>query len=330
MAGCGKKDAVVAKYDGGQITESQYRDYIELVKTVEPGIEKQIDAGDKEALQQVLHFQVMTDYLSSKVKEDAQMKKEADDSFKQFEAYTKQQLGQGKKIEQFYADKKVTTEELKTFFLNQIKMISYFSKDVPEAEKKKKYEEAKNLGFLTKADVRHILVSTEKRSKAEAKKKAEALLQQLRAGADFAKLAKENTDDPGSKETGGLYHYDDQQSLAQTDEAYKKAAMTLPINKISDLVESQFGYHIMRVESRTEQPYDQIKGDLARAMAQEKEQQFYTEKLKGIIKEENIPASMIKQQPVQQGPGPSGQPGGQPVQQVPGQQPPVQAPSNQK
>ncbi len=61
-----------------------------------------------------------------------------------------------------------------------------------------------------KAKVRHILVRAEKgnaESVAKAKATADGLVKQLRGGADFAKLAKEKSDDPGSKETGGLIDF---------------------------------------------------------------------------------------------------------------------------
>jgi foldase protein PrsA len=294
----GKTEAVVAKYDGNkEITESQYKNYLEVIKTVEPGTEMMIDAGNKEVLTQMLHYQVMTKYIAGQVKETAEMKKEAEKDFNQFQEFMKQQLGQDKELSQFYADNKVTEKEVRKFFLDEKKVMSYFSKEIPEAKKKKQYEEEKKQGMLTEADVRHILISTDNRSKAEAKKKAEALVEQLRKGADFVKIAKENSDDPGSKETGGLYQYNEMQPLGQTVEAYRKAAMTLPLNKISDPIETEYGYHIMRVEKRKEIPYDEVKAQITDSMAIQKENEFFGTKLKDIIKEEKIPDSMIKEEP---------------------------------
>ncbi|MED0675140.1 peptidylprolyl isomerase [Aneurinibacillus thermoaerophilus] len=319
LAGCGKNDPVVAKYDNNkEITESAYKNYVEVIKAIDPGMAGVIDAGDKEALTSVLHYQIMSRHIADQVKETDEMKKEANQNFSQFEEFAKQQLAQSEKMDQFYANHKVTEEELKDFFLDQVKMISYFSKDIKEEDKKKEYEQAKKLGYLTQVDVRHILIGTDKRSKAEAKKKAEELVKQLRNGADFAKLAKENTDDPGSKETGGLYQYPmpDGTTLEQTAEPYKRAAMTLPLNKISDPIETKFGYHIMRVEKRKVRTYDEVKKDITYMLAQKKEGEFLTTKVKSIIKEEKIPASMIKEQPKQSAPSAPGQPG-QPVPSTP-------------
>lgn len=332
-AGCGNKEPIAAKYDNGkEITAPQFKNYTEVIKAIEPSMEQAVDAGNKEALTYLLHYMVMTQYITDQVKETDEMKKKADDSFAQYENYVKQQVGQDEKLTQYYADRKVTEGEMKDFFLDQEKMIAYFSKDIKEEDKKKEYELAKKEGYLTQVDVRHILIGTEKRSKAEAKKKADELVKKLRAGADFAKLATENTDDPGSKETGGLYQYPmpDGSTLEQTAEAYKNAAKTLPLNKISDPIETEFGYHIMRVEKRKDQPYEEVQKDITTMLAQQKQVEFLNSKVKELIKEEKIPADMVKEQPQQPTPGQSG--GQQIPQPAPngGQQQPVPAPQEQK
>ncbi|CEH28798.1 peptidylprolyl isomerase [Aneurinibacillus migulanus] len=290
----------VAEYGNGEeISESEYKKYIQLVKAIDPATGAALEAGDKDALTYILHFQIMNRYIADQVKETNDIKKEAEKSFSQFETAIKQQLGTGENIDQYYADNNITKDAVKAFFLDQTKMISYFSKDIPDTEKRKEYEEGKKQGFFTQADVRHILINTEERSKEEAKKKAEDLVEQLRAGSDFAKLAKENSDDAGSVETGGLYQYNETQPLGQTVEAYRNAAMTLPLNKISEPVETEYGYHIMRVEKRSEQTYDEVKKQIESSLALNKENEFFTSKLQKIIKKENIPAFMIKKQPQQ-------------------------------
>ncbi|NMF01558.1 peptidylprolyl isomerase [Aneurinibacillus aneurinilyticus] len=287
----------VAEYGNGEeISESEYKKYIQLVKAIDPATGAALEAGDKEALTYILHFQIMNRYIANQVKETDEIKKEAEKSFSQFETALKQQFGTEKNTEQYYADNHVTKDAVKAFFLDQVKMISYFSKDIPDDKKKKEYEEGKKQGFFTQADVRHILISTEERSKEEARKTTESLVKQLRSGADFAKLAKENTDDTGSAETGGLYQYNEAQPLGQTVEAYRDAAMTLPLNEISEPIETEYGYHIMRVEKRSEQTYDEVKKQIESALALEKENDFFNSKLQKIITKENIPASMIKKQ----------------------------------
>jgi peptidyl-prolyl cis-trans isomerase D len=100
------------------------------------------------------------------------------------------------------------------------------------------------------ARARHILIKVapgaDAKTDAAAKAKAEGLLKQIQGGADFATLAKANSDDPGSKDKGG-------------DLGFAKRGMMVPefdkaifTQKIGDtqIVKSQFGYHVIQVEER--------------------------------------------------------------------------------
>jgi len=101
----------------------------------------------------------------------------------------------------------------------------------------------------------HILLSTKDQStgvelapdKKEAKRKlAEELLKRARAGEDFAKLAKEYSEDPGSKDKGGEYKFPRGQMVPE----FESAAFSLGTNQISDVVTTQFGYHIIKLSEK--------------------------------------------------------------------------------
>jgi peptidyl-prolyl cis-trans isomerase D len=98
---------------------------------------------------------------------------------------------------------------------------------------------------------RHILIAVpagaDAKADAAGKAKAEDLLKQIKAGGNFADLAAKNSDDPGSKTQGGELPMI---PTAGLDPAYAKAAMALNPGQTSDLVKSQFGYHIIQTEQK--------------------------------------------------------------------------------
>ncbi|HPG40025.1 MAG TPA: peptidylprolyl isomerase [bacterium] len=124
------------------------------------------------------------------------------------------------------------------------------------------------------ATVRHILMLTNGKSdaeKEEIRKKMETVLEKARAGEDFAALAKEYSEDPGSKDKGGLYENFER---GQMVEPFEDASFNLPIGTISDLVETRYGYHIVQVVDRKKEdrPFEEIKEMLGRKLAATKQQ----------------------------------------------------------
>jgi peptidyl-prolyl cis-trans isomerase D len=114
----------------------------------------------------------------------------------------------------------------------------------------------------------HILIavpaSASAADKTAAKTKAATLLAQLKANpADFAKLAKENSDDPGSAENGGDLGFFDKGLMVKS---FEDAAYGLDKNQISELVESEFGFHIIKVtdiKPAIAKPFATVKNDIA-------------------------------------------------------------------
>jgi len=97
--------------------------------------------------------------------------------------------------------------------------------------------------------IRHILVSTGNRTEEQARKRAEEILQKVRSGADFAKLAKEFSDDPGSKQNGGSLGDIPRSQIAMLFvPEFAKAVEALQPGQVSDLVKTEYGFHIIRLD----------------------------------------------------------------------------------
>ena len=127
--------------------------------------------------------------------------------------------------------------------------------------------------------VRHILIrfDPDKGSpsdKEKAREKATSLLKRAQEGEDFAKLASEYSEDPGSKARGGELDWVTQGQMVPT---FEQAAFALKKpNDLSPVVESQFGFHIIQLLERQGAgtlPYEQVKGRIGQLLQQQQAQQ---------------------------------------------------------
>lgn len=145
-------------------------------------------------------------------------------------------------------------------------------KAVTDAEISQEYRTRSATGELDEVRVRQILISwaqepaaahadepdadahpAPKLTKEEARKKADALLQRIRAGEDFARVAEQNSDDPGSKVKGGDLGY---LSRGQSDAVFDAVAFSATAGQVSDVVETENGFRIIKVEDRRTPPLD--------------------------------------------------------------------------
>jgi peptidyl-prolyl cis-trans isomerase D len=123
-----------------------------------------------------------------------------------------------------------------------------------------------NFRMPERVHARHILIKADSKASDAEKKaalaKAEDILKQLKGGADFADLAKKNSDDPGSKDKGGDLDF---LVSGQTVPEFDKMAFSLPINQLSPVVTTQFGYHIIQVLEKQPahvKPFEEVKTGL--------------------------------------------------------------------
>ena len=138
----------------------------------------------------------------------------------------------------------------------------------------------------------HILVSVKEGAtadeKAAAKKKAEAVLAQLKGGADFAKLAAEKSDDPGSKGQGGELGFF---RKGQMVKEFEDAAFALKPGERSGVVESKFGFHIIKAEAHEGEgtvPYEEGKARLKPFMDKQRQREIVQHKIDELKKTAKI------------------------------------------
>lgn len=151
-------------------------------------------------------------------------------------------------------------------------------KDVTDEDVKKFYDD--NPQYFEKPEqvrAAHVLIMTQGKTdeeKAAAKTKIEGVLKRAKAGEDFAALAKEFSEDPGSKEKGGEYTF----PRGQMVKAFEDSAFGMKDGEISDVVETEYGYHIIKKleQLKAEKtPLDEVKERIKQHLTQQKRSQFW-------------------------------------------------------
>ncbi|WP_164821479.1 peptidylprolyl isomerase [Paenibacillus koleovorans] len=145
--------------------------------------------------------------------------------------------------------------------------------------------------FVT-ATVRHILVGLNDpntgqptRTADEALARIKEVREKLVKGGSFDELAKTYSDDPGSKDSGGRYT---DAVIAGYVTEFKKAAADLPLKQLSEPVKTEYGYHLIEVESRTVQTLDQVKDQLKQQLTNTTYNKFINVEITAMIESTNL------------------------------------------
>ena len=137
----------------------------------------------------------------------------------------------------------------------------------------------------------HILIRVDEKADAATKKKAkdeiESVLKQARAGADFAALAREHSQDGSAAQGGDLNYFTKEQMVP----AFSNAAFALKPGQISDVVTTQFGYHIIKVTDHKPArvvPFEEASAKIKEFLGEQKKQQHADAFIDGLKKKSKI------------------------------------------
>jgi peptidyl-prolyl cis-trans isomerase C len=186
----------------------------------------------------------------------------------------KKGFGSEKEFQNVLKDRGIVIKDLKEdikkgVYINAFLEKSVFSKMAPisEEEKKQEYETNKDkLNVPEEVRASHILIKFSDKATDEEKQKArekiEALKSRLTAGEDFAKLAKENSEDTSAANGGDLSYF----RKGDMVKPFEDAAFSLEKDQISDVVETQFGYHVLKLTDKRPArtlTYEEVANDIA-------------------------------------------------------------------
>lgn len=192
----------------------------------------------------------------------------------------------------------LTIEKLRENLSTEVRFKKLIDTEVPtnvapSAEEVAKYYEANKSRFVTPASVeaRHILLKVNEGDAADKKDqqktKAEGLRKQLVDGADFEKLARENSDCPSKANGGSLGTF----GRGQMVKPFEDAAFTQPVKEIGPVVETIFGYHIIQVLNRNAaktNSLDDVKDKLADGLKQQTHMKAVDKYLAALTAKANI------------------------------------------
>jgi len=199
------------------------------------------------------------------------------------EEYKKAVEGQGG---DFDGIQKMLTDRLKYHKLFESKFAA--AAKATEADAKKFYEEnTKDFQVPEQVRASHILIrpldpnTDPNQAKAQAKAKAEDLLKKVKGGADFAAVATESSDCPSKAQGGdlGLFTRD------KMVKSFADAAFAMKVGEISDLVESPFGYHIIKVTEHhdpNQTTFEKAKTDIISQLTDQKMQESVDKYVKSL------------------------------------------------
>lgn len=298
-----KGDGTVATVNGQKITVSEYETTLALYKQsveamygksvwdteVEKGV-KYKDKFKENILDQMINIEVV--YEQAKKDNLLPTKEEVDKKYNELKKNIDSDKEYKKNMEKIGAsDEFLRTQQEQDLAVQNYK--EHFDKTIKisDEEMKKYYEDHKKDYYKDEVKASHILVSTQDKNgkplsdekKKEAKKKAEDLLKRAKSGEEFSELAKENSDDPGSAAQGGDLGYFSKGMMVPE---FEKAAFNLKPGEISDIVESSFGYHIIKVTDKVNEqtPYNDVKDSIKTILLNEK----FTEQVTKLTKEAKI------------------------------------------
>jgi peptidyl-prolyl cis-trans isomerase D len=138
----------------------------------------------------------------------------------------------------------------------------------------------------------HILLKTEGKDDAAVKAKAEEILKQAKSGADFAELAKKNSEDEGSAKNGGDLDYFGRGKMVPE---FDQAVFAMQPGQISDLVKTQYGYHIIKLvdkKTATTRPLQEVRQQLVDQLGYEKAQAQASDLAESLSKQISKPADL--------------------------------------
>ena len=283
LAGCGGSDEsvpadAVAVVDGEAIARSDYEALVAQARKSYENQKRDFPAAGSQELQtlrnQIVQYLVQREQFEQQAEElgievsDEQVESRLEQIVKQYFA------GDRKKYDQQLAEQGISAAQVESEVRAQLVSEKLFAEvagdvKVTDGQVEQYYEQNKaQYSQPESRDVRHILVKT--------RAEADDLYAQLQGGADFDALAKQHSEDPGSKANGGKLTI----SKGQTVAPFDQTAFLLETSVLSKPVKTEFGYHLIQplgeIKPAKVTPLAEVKASIEQQVGQEKKNEAMT------------------------------------------------------
>lgn len=210
----------------------------------------------------------------------------------------KSQFPDAEAFEKTIAEKGVTIEKVRENIVLQLAMRDMLAKEVENNTKISKSEIEKFYNdnptyFQTEESMKasHILVKIEEgadeKAVAEAKKKIEAILKNVKDGGDFAEIAKKSSEGPSGPNGGDLGYF----GRGQMVKPFEDAALAMNIGEVSGVVKTQFGFHIIKLLDKKKggaTPFNEVSETIETYLKRAENAKHYAEYIEKIRSSANI------------------------------------------
>lgn len=323
----------VVVFDGGEVTEGQVQDAVDHLSAastamsggqkqdVKPG-SPQFEAAKRQVMPQLIAFSLAEAYAQENgIQVSEQEVQDKIDQTKEEISQRAQEAGKGGDPGELFQDALSKFGYTEASFRDEIRRTLLVQKvedaavgDVKPTEQEVSDFYEKNKAQFTIPEqrcIRHILFASDEEQKAEDVK------QQLEDGGDFAQLAKENSEDPGSKDQGGDLGC---QAKGGFTPDFEDAAFNAKEGEIVGPVKTEFGYHLIQVtdiQPEKEQSLEEIAPDIEQRLSQQRQDNAF-----GAWIQDQLDQRNVKYLPAYN-PKPAGSPGAGPEGAIPqGETPP--------
>lgn len=304
LTGCSgtKNDDSVATVNDSSIGVSKYIQALKLNKSAIESMygtsiwDSEVEKGKKYSdffKDTVLEQMINTEVIYQQAKKDNLLpsEEEVNKQFKEFQKEVKDDKIYKQNMKKLgITDEDIKKEQEIGIAIKNYKDNFFKNAEISNEEMKKYYDDNKNEFYKDEVKASHILIKTidennnelSDKKKEEAKKKAEDILKKIKSGEEFAKLAKEYSEDGTASQGGDLGFFTKGEMVPE----FEKAAWELKPGEVSDLVKTQYGYHIIKVTDKVDKQlsFDDVKDTIKDMLLNEK----FNKNIEDLVKEAKI------------------------------------------